>query len=294
MDDLLTDFIELNYTQELGQELLRALQIFDQFNYIAIYERVNNIIMDAHNQDKNEVTDSILLYIKEGQDWLFRAHKIEINPEAPIGARNELLVALALFMRLEDYGPSLSVLYSMESDMDIFTSIFCDLCMLDQVQMYDLVADFSPDLLGIMKKYAEGKSKEEDYEDIGRERTSILETLDAFKTLYGANALGIHMLKAGTLPNVHIDAYYPYIKNDLIDPNSIPQTALNILSVVLMSSNGHNAPIITYKKYIDKYTDSLELVQKLEPIILKMLTEIENYKRAKNEQKRIPEISNQG
>lgn len=290
MNDLVPGYIEDNYTQELAYELLRTLQVFDYFNYTAIYEKLNNLIMDSYNADKAQTNDLILLNIKEGQDFIFNAHSIKVSEQATITERTELLIALALLMRLEDYEPIITALYSDASDMEILCSIITDISVFDEVQFYSIVDDFDPELLNTLKKYAEGKTVKEDVSDLGRERISIIDNLKVFKELYG-EALGTMMLSTGTFVGAKFHVYYPFIKDIVIVKDSPEESAKNMLSALLISSNGNNAPIITYKKNVDRFTDNLELIRKMEPIIVKMIGEMENYKRAKYEQSRLPKAS---
>lgn len=292
MDELITDYIEENYTQELGYELLKSLQLFDHFNYKDIFQRVINMLMDVHNRDKNEVNDTILLDIREGQDVIFSAHSLKINSSASIEDRNELLKALALLMRLEDYEPILTVLESLESDMEIFSSIICDVCMLDEVKLYGMVDDLDPVLLNTIRTYAQGKTVQEDMAELGRERATIVDTMKIYKELYGEDSIGVLMMSSGAFIGAPYKDYIPFIGKDLVDKTNVDKTAKNFLSSILISSNGHNAPIVTYKKYVDRFIDDIQSAQKLEPIILNMLAEIENYRRARNDQRRVPQISN--
>lgn len=290
MDDLLIDYIETNFTQELSQELLKSLQLFDHFNYKAIYEKVFNRIMDAHNQDSAELRDNIVLDIREGLNFIFKAHTILVYDDASIANQNELLTALALLMRLEDYQPILTVLDSMESDEEILASIICDLCSFDEVKLFTVIREFNPDLLETIKTYAQGKTLVEDVDDLGRERSSCIDSLAVFKELYGEDALGVQMLKSQAIVGAPFRSYIPFIENDMVGQNH-EQTAKNFLSVLLLSGNGNNAPIITYKKYVERFINSIEEIQKIEPIMLKMINEIENYRRAKHDQKRVPQAS---
>lgn len=290
MDDLIIDYLETNYTQEFSQELLKTIQLFDFFNYKAVYEKVNNAIMDSHNRDSCEVSDGIILDIKDGLTFIFKAHGITVYDEASIADQNELLTALALLMRLEDYEPVLTVLTSMESDEEILASIICDISSFDEVRLFSVIEDFNPDLLETIKTYAEGKTLEEDEEDLSRERSGNAKSLGIFKTLYGEDALGIMMMQSGVILGAPFRSYIPFIEEHMVGTDNAA-TAKNFLSVLLLSGNGNNAPIITYKKYVERFVNSMEDIQKIEPIMLKMITEIENYRRAQHEQTKLPQIS---
>ena len=285
MDELLNLYIDLNYSQELGYELLRAFQLFDNFNYKDGYEKMISAVMDVDNRDKAEVSDFIVSCVREGQDYIFNAHALKISEDSTIQDRNELLLGLALFMKMEDYEPIITVLYSDAEDMEKFSSIMTDICMLEEIKIYDMVIDFDPIILETMKKYAEGRTVEEESMELGRSSSNCVKSIRDFKEVFGEEALGVQMLKSGAVAGQLFNSYYKFTKDSIVDSNNLENTAKNILSLLLLSSNGNNAPIITYKKNIDKIIDDLETIQKLEPIILKMYSELENYRRARNEQK---------
>ena len=285
MDELLNLYIDLNYSQELGYELLRAFQLFDNFNYKDGYEKMISAVMDVDNRETSDVSDFILSTVREGQDVIFKAHTLTISSDSTMQDRNELLLGLALFMKLEDYSPVLTTLYSDGEDMEKFASILTDVCMLDEIKLYDMVQDFDPVILETMKKYAEGRTADEENMELGRSSTDCIQSLRDFKAVFGEGAIGLTMLESGATAGYLFNAYYQYVKNDILDRQNMEVTAKNVLSLLLLSSNGNNTPVITYKKNIDKIIDDIEYIQKLEPIVLRMLNDLENYRRARNDQK---------
>ena len=287
MDELISNFIDMKYTLELGYELQRSLQIFDYFEYRDPYPNIENLIMTCDDKDTAEVADQVAKVIKDGIDYLYKAHSITLADDVPLDKRNELLLAICIYMKLDDYTVPLTILYSDREDMEKFSDIFTDICTLSEIDIYDMIEDIDPSFFSIMKEYAEGKSEDEQYNLTGRHSTDCVESIRLFKELYGDAAIGVQMATAGTLLGSAFTTYLGYVRNELIDPNDIKKTGLNILSVLLLSSNGNNAPLVTYKKYIDSITDNMDLVQKLEATIIGLYSEFENYKRAVHEKARV-------
>lgn len=287
MDDVLELFIDLNYTQELGYELLRSFQIFDHFNYKDPYEELVSLVMSSDNKDKTEVADIIIFKIREAQDYLFRAHCLTISSDSSIEHRNELLLALALFMQLEDYDPILTVLYSDGEDIEKFSSIVTDICMLSEEQIYRLVEDIDPIIFETMKKFIDSRAVGDEEFTMNKPNASSIASVKAFKECISEDALGVKMLESGAFAGAPFSSYLPFIKKDILIESNLQKSANNLVSLLLLSHNGNNAPIITYKKHIDQLTDNLAFVQQLEPLILKTLTDLDNYTRARNDQKRV-------
>ena len=60
-------------------------------------------------------------------------------------------------------------------------------------------------------------------------------------------------------------------------------SALNMLSVLYLSTDGFNSPIITYRKYSSRVFNDLDAISRVEVKLLGYIAKVEELLKAKNE-----------
>lgn len=289
MDDLLQVFVETYYTDEYQTEVYRSFHLFDFYEYADGFSPLIDIAMSTGSVSSDESTDKFTLKLNEGLDYILEQHSIKLVEEATIFEKNELLYALAYIQNLEDYSAIIAILESLESDEEQLAIILSDLCQLEQIKIMSIVENFNPNILKDLKLFIYGKEKEAiQVSDLD---TKIVNNFKLFTQIAGQDTLGYQLVETGIVVGVKFETYLPYV-SDLIKQGSPKQIAASILSIIYLSQDGFNNPLLLFRKHSFTLLEDLNLVSNVEVEVIKLVAQLEELKGLQNEKDRISQDSN--
>lgn len=281
MDELLALFMESTYTKELCEEIERTFGLIEFFQYKDAYSGLIDIVTQEGETDKNTMHDMFIDEIHNKLNYMLEQHTITMVPEATITQKNEILLALAHIQNLEDYTSIIITLESFDPDEEQLASILEGLTMLDEHTIMMLIKDFDKSLLKKLKEYIYlDESRKPQLDKI---HYSLLEHYKLFNKVYGTENIGSQLLMAGMSPGENFVTYLGYIDHSLIGPTDII-TATNILSLIYLSADGYNSPLLIYRKHSLDVLQDLNMVSKIEVHILNMIAQLAEHKKAQNDQ----------
>lgn len=195
--------------------------------------------------------------------------------------------ALAHVQKLRDYTPILRVLESFESDEVQLAQILAEMTMMSEGHILELIDSFSPSMLTKLRDYVYTKDK--DVYTPESVNSSVIRHLKDFGTLFNDKALGLLMLENGVLPGAKFETYVNLVDLPDIVVDDLDVTAQNILSVIYLSCDGYNSPLLVYRKYSYQLLADLNKTSAVEVKILGMIAKLTEYEKARDEKARLSE-----
>lgn len=286
MDELIYYYIKEAYTQELSEEIFRSFILFDNFNYLSIYDEVLELITNESYTDTSSLSDLFFVKIMNSLDYILNEHKIKLIDEATIEEKNNFLFALFTIQELEDYTGIIALLESLETDEEKLSIIISDISDFDQVDVLKLIESFNPIMLNILKKYIYKKEENIKDEKINSELMNNLQLFAKFKRSEITNTLIVNIL-----PGSNFDTYYSlsssYIDNE---PNKV--IVVYLLTILFMSSNAYDKPLEFYREHSSNIFNDLNKINEIETLIIQTLNNFSEFKEAENEKVRLSQTSN--
>lgn len=285
MNELLTEFISNNFTPEAIEDIKRALDLFDAFNS----QDYEHLLLDPlynSNTTAIEQRDDVLKAIHKLSDDILLAHTIETHPGTSLFFKVEVMSALFLVMHLEDSLPFMLALESNDSDEEILAFIISGLSTLDLTDVMVGISAFRPSMLKMLSQYLTAKNAEADMPRVEK----YLKTIKEFKTFTNRKDLiGFKLTEGGMLLGQHLKTYATFIQD--MEVKDIDSLALNILSILYMSSDGFNSPILAYRKFSHVFFEDINVISMVEDKLSYHLGKFNEHMKAVYEKNRLSQAS---
>lgn len=265
MDELIVDFLEDSCMPEYVAEVYRSFKICSDYAYPQLYESFIDILISASfttvDQRKNEFHNEL-----HGKlDFILKNHRITLIPAASLYQKNEMLTALYVIQSLEDYSPVLAVLESLETDEEKLTAVLEDYCQLDQTEQLSILQELDPITLELLKTYIGQQQKlveESSYKE-------LVPTLKAFFKVAGPQNLGRALLDNAVKPGQSLAVYLEFI--DTVIGATHEQTAENIVSLIYLTPESIQSPLVVFNQNSLLLLKDLSLVVKVEPYVIQWI-----------------------
>lgn len=142
------------------------------------------------------------------------------------------------------------------------------------------IESFNPRLLKMLKSYIYNKEESVPVEERGDKK--LVGHVRFFNHVFGDNNLGSQMVRSQLRIGEMFETYLEYIRDIFVGPND-EQTAINLLSVIYLSGDGFNSPLLVYRKYSFQLLQDLDRTSKIEVEILRHIAKLSEYKKAQAE-----------
>lgn len=285
MDDIIALFVESYYNEEQADDINKSLDLFDYFEYNQAFPGLLDIVMEHSTTSNENLIDSFTAAINQRLNFLLEQHTVKLIDDATIDQKNQILNALGHLQKMQDYSGIIGVLESLEDDTDKLVSILGDHVLMDETELMTLIVGFSEDLLTKLKEfiYAREEAQPSDEEPA---RLDILSNLRLFNEFTEGKSLAASALEAGSRIAERFSTYFAFFNEDIVVADN-DATAANLLSVLFMSIDGYNSPLLVYRKYSLNILNDLNRVSKVEVSLLNLIAKYSEFKRAKHEATRL-------
>jgi len=280
MDNMLYTFLLENYNNDLTQELLRSFKILEDFQLNEIYDDFYDIITRTDSLNNDDMRDLVVNKLADKLKFVLREHKIVIKDDTNIQTINELCNSLLVIQDMSDYTGIIRILESFETDDEKLSLIISDLSVLDQTDVLISLESFEPSILDTLKNFiytkeidSQGVKLDEDYK----------ENIALFFKHYNTPTIGSVLLPE-VLLGLPIKSYLHYFENELL---SLPDETLglNILSLLMLSSDGNKDPLSTYRAISFNLIQDLNRTSSVEVFIINKIKAFLDFKKANNHAK---------
>ena len=278
MDELIGTFIRAHFSQELVEEIYRSFGVFGLFNYGEGFEAFDGMLNMEEMDDASVLTDAFIDLLHKQLDYLLEHHTLKLNDSATIEQKNEILRGLYTLQYLLDYQPILRIL---ESDADVeekVCRILDELTEYDESLIMNLIESYRSSFIDNLKAFVYGLEvdKEQNATPIG----AVGKHLRIYNQLFGQNAFVQTMVEAELLPAQEFKDYLPFLKDELVDPNSVEETTLRIYWLLLMSCDGTTNPLVVFREHSQELLTNVDRITQVEQRLLSFIGRFEELKKA--------------
>lgn len=290
MDELLDVFLDAYASAELKEEIARSFSLFDFFEY----KQANSLLVDVvvnGDQRSDSTFDVFMQQLNTCLDFVLQAHTLTMTEEATVYQKNEILTALASLQKLEDYTGIIRTLESLEPNDEQLSLILSEQCQLDQGQILTLIESYNPSVLVKLKNYIYAFESEmiahvpEGFDKMIKAFIQVFEKPEAIAS-DNFNYLGSIFYTNNIVLNMEFSDYLPFVE-DNFNPTQEEDTALQLLSVILLSSDGQASPLDTYRKYSFQLLQDLNKTSSIETYFVKNLAHLNEYLKVQDEKARL-------
>lgn len=285
MDDILALFVETYYNEQQADDINKALDLFDYFEYNQAFPGLIDIVAEQSATSNENLIDSFTAAINQRLNFLLEQHTVKLVDEATIDQKNQILNALGHLQKLQDYSGVIGVLESLEDDTEKLTNILSDHVLMDQTELMTLIVSFSEDLLTKLKEYIYAVEDATPSEDEPA-RLDIVSNLKLFNEFTEGKTIAAVAMQDGSRVSERFSTYLAFFKDEIVTKDT-DQTAANLLSVLFMSIDGYNSPLLVYRKYSLSILNDLTLVSKVEVSLLNLIASYSEFKKVKHEATRL-------
>jgi hypothetical protein len=285
MNDLISEFIAQQFTPEAIEDITRSFDLFEVFNSRDHEEKLIDVLTDS-NITAIEQKDGVMRVLHELADNILLAHTIKTYDDTSLFIKNEIMSSMFLVQHLEDSSPFQIALESNENDEEILAFIVSELSALTAVDAMTAIVDFRPTILKTLKEYLSSKELEQEVPMVDKYIKMLKDLKDFSKK---DDLIGLKLIQSGMLLGQNIETYASFVQG--IDTANVDDLAWNILSLLYMTPEGFNSPILAYRKYSHIFFDNINVIGMVENKLAMHLDKFNEYQKVLHETIRVSEAS---
>lgn len=276
LDDDVVEYIASNYTHELGDELLRGLELLHMFGINEITEgSIVSIIASTQIEESDVVRDSVVHQVIAAIRQIATEHGLELQPNAGLYFLNEVVSAIYLLQQLNDYTTISTILESSDDDDDKIAQVVSSLSTLTAVEVRSEIVAVDQRLIAAIQAYIDQKTPSV----VNEPNHLLIQKYRDFRKWIGeTGCLGVRLLANDVAIGLPLESYIHYIK--LPEKDTSGQLALDVLSVLLLASDGYELPMIAYRKISGHLATDLDQLSRLETTMLRINLDFEEYRKS--------------
>ncbi len=279
MDELIDAYIEANINCDLASDVRSSFILLSLFgDQFAEGYFINTLSLDGV-ADKNDIYDEFFNLLYKRLNEILSQHFLTINSPPSLAYVNEIVSALALFQSLDDYETASIILDGEDDDIDKVANIFSGLCSLEVPDILEHLEIESSKFIEGLKEFVRSKEKdlEEPIDQIAQK--NILPTMKNLKAFLGENeCVGINILKHGYSVGYEFSYYVSLLDVDeIVKEDNLVLTALNLLSLLLVSKDTYQLPMVAFDKIVGDFLSTKEQAEKCRLIISAIYTDFLNH-----------------
>lgn len=284
MDILISNYLQDSFTPELKTQLQTAFRLYDSFELQDYESDFIDLLMMQEMSHAEDTHDQFIMIVNEKLDFIINEHRLKLTDEATLYHKVQILEALYAVQHLNDYSNIAIVLESNEDPEIQLTDILSQLCELKAATIFPLIESFDPSALDLLKQFVYGRE-----EATGMPMTSLIElqkkVLENFKlflvfaekNLKTQKPLAVHVVESGFMVGQPLERYIPFVKDGLNAVN-FDQLSVDVLSIILLTDEGYNNPLITYRQHSHLLLDELTIITRVDSILVHILGLFETYR----------------
>lgn len=280
MDELTASFINLNYTYELREEIIKSLQLADSFSYKYMQENLMDVLMSTVDNSNDILVDRFIIQLHKDLDYILEQHTIVLDENTSIGLKNKILTALCLVQDLEDYTSIICMLESFEDPSVQLSTIIADIVGIDVTDVLMVLESFDDDILAKLKDFIYARETQ-DFTAVDVDLNPYIQNLETFFQLYGNENIAAKFVEGNFRLAEDFDVYLGYVDGDLSQSDD-KVLAVNLLSMIYMSFGSLSNPIDLYRQHSAEIVKDLNRISKIESMIIQMIGQVNELKNVKS------------
>lgn len=269
-------YINTTFHEGVTENIYSSFSLLESFNsgsyedkYISLIERSDAI----SNTDKS---DQFIMYLESDIRAIIDAHSVYVSKDINITLNelNEVCHFLYIVQNLEDYSYISYRVNAEDTDRNIICDLIVYLTLLDKPRVMEIIESVSPNLISAIKEIAKDKYTISD--EVNKLHLTTINNF--FKFIKSSECLGYKYFNQGykdvtleTLVNL-LDIDLPDYIDKLTITNSA-QAGLDILSLLIISKDTYELPLLKFKQFNSYFTNNLTHTTKLNYVITAILSD---------------------
>lgn len=296
MDELIIDFISLNYPEQKAAEIVRGFELLELFGVNFYDDFYVNLIMDDNHIDRFDKIDIFINHLKEDLIKVLNEHGILINMNTDFYTVIETVGALYVLQALQDYSVIEPIVYNQTDNQEKFINIVSYISPDIELSLRDNISYVSNDFIAALKEVIMAHEKqtiETDFEHI--KTIGVLKMFMAnFEPLGFAMYRGKDINEKMTIKDIialNHQKLLDHFKSTIT--TSIAKTSIDVLSLLIMAKDSYKAPLEAFKDIYEEYFNQDEY-NRIEPVMRKMYTDFLSYLKSYNDVSKVASQFRQG
>lgn len=282
MNEELISFAERIFNPIFVQTVKKTFSLFEAFDHQNAYGTLFEIVIDESNSTIDDRALRFSVELASQLKYVASQHLLSLSDDASIADYLVVLEALFRLQHLEDYTEIESILSTTDDAIDQMAQILETLCEYDQGRLLTILDDVQPRALSLLKEYIETvrRMKDEPPEVIQR---ALVDRFRLFSQVLGEENLGSILVEAGMRLGYEIELYLPYLERKLGE-GTPEEMALNILSVITISDTPSGEILKCFRDISERILPTPGIAGVVEQQMMKLLNQLEEARKVKNEQ----------
>ncbi len=284
MDELIYKFIKTYLAIELQELILESYTLFEKFDYKDVDDSLINILTSEDFTDPGELQDIFLTEFNNKIDYVINQNGIKLKQETTINDKVEIMKSLYQLQHLENYNILYNLITSDNDDETKFSLILAENCCLDVAGIMYLIESIDNDIVKMLQQFIEMKLNKDSTDICADDVMTNIKQFFTYLRSKKQSCLGTDLINSRTILGLEFSYYFPFIEDDIL-AISDEQTALNFLSVIMISKDGQNKVLEIFREYITKILDSVNHIQKIEKLLISHYESFNKFKQQVNDKK---------
>ena len=289
INELTLYYIQVTFQPELQKVVYTSFSVLEMFGLKFYEDKYTELIQRDDTIDTENKRDNFLFKLKQDVSKILSEHGITLDTDADITLNdvNEIAHFLYIVQHLEDYSDVAYRLHALDTPKNIVTDLIQSLTLMSKSRLLDIISDVSPNLVASMKQYI--ADKEDSLDNVESLDVKHRKYVNMFFTFTNqTECLGKTFYENG-YTNVTLEELTNLISYNLAERldkqilTNLPQVALDVLSILIITKDNYTLPLIKFSKSNHLFTSQLEHVTKLQGTILAMLNDFTMYLEATNQ-----------
>jgi hypothetical protein len=288
MDLLIEAYIQETFHPDLVDTMKKSFRLMDDFDLPDYESEMIELLMMEDMDLPQNTQDHFVTCLHKQLDRILHFHLILPMEISSIYEKTELVEALFNIQHLADYSEIINTLEADYDPIEIFSEVMSHCCEMPALAIENMVLKFNPSIIESLKTYIYNKQADTGVilTDVDERKRKIIRNLRTFKDFLTTkplqfyketNALGLSILEAGALVGQDLTLYVPFIDTHLQGTN-YPQLAIDIYSVLLISKEGFDNTLGTFRKNSGWLLMDLLTISKVDPLVVNIAGAFDKYK----------------
>ena len=284
MDDLVRNYTELAFHEDLAALIFKAFHLFNLYNYLDYETEYINLLMSEDSMTPEDLSDKFIETVRSKTDYIIESHLIKIVDYATL---EEAISIMEFFYNLQDLHDYSQLSVTLHSSTDIHECLALaihDHSSMPPHRAMEIISFIDPIMYQNLVNYVEKKvsnipSSLMRYSDIGKEIVENMRKYISFTKK--TNLIGASLMDASVILNQSIKNYSVFI-GTAFNSMSIDDTAYNYLSVLYLTKDGIDKPLETYRDTIGIFIEDIDLIASVETKLNTIVGEYTTYLEIEN------------
>ena len=285
MENVLSDeiayYIETKFDSQTVCVIYEAFGVLRSFNINYAEDKYRNLISREDTITSDDKADNFILGLENDLREVIKFHSITLTDEhLPIYLLNEICQALYLISNLEDYRYVLHVLSADTTYKEKIVALFTNYSLLTELTLRTIIHDVGKGLIQAIENLAYEHSDKYETEAINKKYLNKVNQFFSFtkdeqslgKLLFDKGYINLTFDELCQLTTIDIHSYL-----DEVYTKSPAKAALDLLSLLMISTDYIDMPLFGYEKMSDLLFTDQNKILTVKNIMVVMLSDFRDY-----------------